>query len=454
MESKLADQKLDNGPTVLGGDFLTPPSVSLVLGLNWKVILGENLKAMALQKASFEKATHYCHAENSGSVGYTTFEPESKIVYLSAASLVASQKAVGDFLIALDVNDEQTWLCGVSNGSVVSGYDVVTNEEQLEDTTRRFKERFPNSLICGDHKESGEEYNWNALTSVIANSRFRKDAVIQKTAKGFSERISVVPKKYLVVGGVLFALLIGQEYAWPIINDSFFKQKKATAIDPDEAWREALQEWITSHPVSADGSLNALLQYVADQPIVVAGWRQSAVLCVWGVKAWQCTSKYSAIKRMETNEAFIKAKPKEWTVTFNLLKDIVVKYQVPTEGKRIVLNELKPIREYELATASRMQEIAPLLPASTSPLSAFAQITVTAPQTTEGQPIPQPIDFKLPVMNTVTISGPIRNVAGYQEWVNQVAWTTVDIKIDHKKSPSARDSTVMMDLKGNIYAKN
>lgn len=451
----MADGTQIDEPVLLSEDSeLAPKGITLVLGMTWKVILGKDLSAMAVKMALASKSNYYTHSQNIGSVGYTTIKLSAKTSYVSAASIVALQHPIDDFLIALVVNDSDTWLCGVSNGVVVSGYDTVVRDQiTLIRTIREFKERFTSAKLHGDIDNGFEDkYHWSNLSEGLARSEHLKNAVLRKTTRPLADRFGTINKKYLYVGATLFVLVFGQKYALPVITKVLFKPAEVAAIDPAEVWQESIDAWVLEHQVSTDGSLNALLGVLADQPIVVAGWRQSSVDCVWGRSAWSCTAKYSANKRTETNQAFADAKPKNWNVNFMLIKDAVVKFQVPTESRKLTLNTLKPVSHYELVTASEIQSVAPLLPSTVSPITAFSQVAIVEPKTEKGAAIALPAEISLPKFGVMSISGPLRNISAYQSWINDVAWTNVNLKIDLTKVPSTTSSTVTMELKGNIYA--
>ncbi len=452
----MAENITANEPVLLGDDSgLTTPGTTLVLGMTWKVILGKDLQATALQMATKAKANFYTHAKNIGNVGYTSIKTAKKTAYVSAAAIVAQQHPVGNFLIALEVNTTETWLCGVSNGSVLSGYDIVcSNDEGLDSLIADYKERFDDAKLHGDIENGFEaEYSWTQLSEGLTNNQFRKQAQVRKTTKPLAERLGTVPKKYIYIGGALLILIFGQRFVLPTINKLMDKSNQKATIDPVAAWQDAVDSWVNSHPVSGVDELNTLLNTLGDQPMVIAGWRQTATDCVWGPKSWTCTSKYTAKKRSQTNQAFINEMPKGWEAAFQLYSDVVVKYSIPTTSKPLSIKALRTASDYELITGSELQQITPLLPNTTSPLSKFTAVVVDTPKTPEGVAITLPAEVTLPKIATLALSGPMRNIVAIQGWVNEVAWTNVAVKIDLEKTQNAKSSTVTMDLKGNLYAK-
>lgn len=443
-------------PVLLGDGSVAPAGVTLVLGMTWKVLLGQKLGVMAVQAALQAKASHYSHTPNIGSVGFTNIRPGVKTVYVSAASIVASQKTMGDFLVGLALNETDTWLCGVSNGTVVAGYDIVVNGAQsLAQIVSGFKVRFEEASLIGDIDQGfAAEYGWDAITEGLASKEFRRNATIRTTSKGLSERLEVVPKKVLIFGGLALVLLVGQRFVLPAVSNIFNKPQEVAVVDPNEAWSDALNQWVIAHPVSSQGSLNELLDALANQPLVVAGWQATDFDCVWGQKSWQCTTKYSASKRSHTNKAFDAAKPKDWTATFTPMRDALARYSIATSTAQIDLKSLKPVADYELITMSQLQEITPLSPEAPSPIGTFAPVAVPGPQTPEGQPIEKSAEIVLPKVSQMKIAAPLRNIAAFQSWINDVAWTNVSLRIERGKDPSAKDSAITMALTGNIYAKN
>ncbi|ABM39516.1 hypothetical protein [Polaromonas naphthalenivorans] len=443
-------------PVLLGDGSVAPPGVTIILGMTWKVLLGQKLGAMAVQAAVLAKASHYTHTPNIGSVGYTNLKPGVKTTYISAAGIVASQKTMGDFLIGLALNETDTWLCGVSNGSVVSGYDIVVNDAlTFEKIVNAFKVRFEEAHLIGDVELGfAAEYGWDAISEGLASKEFRKNATIRPTSKGLSERFEAVPKKVLYIGGIALILLVGQRFIVPAISNVFHKPKEIAVIDPSEAWKDALDEWVRAHPVSSQGSLNELLDALANQPLVVAGWQASAFDCVWGQKSWQCTTKYSASKRSHTNQAFEAAKPKDWITTFTPMRDVQVRYDIAASAVKLDVKSLKPVADYELITMSQLQQITPLIADSAAPMGTFVKVPVPEPKTNEGQPIALPADMLIPKVSMLKIIAPLRDIAAFQTWINDVAWTNVSLRIERGKQPSAKDSAITMELKGNFYAKN
>lgn len=451
------DLSVDPKPLLLGADDsgLVPDGLTLVLGITWKVIFGDKLGAMALERALASKANLYVHAKNVGTVGYCKLALKKKTKYISAAGALASQRQMGDFLIALEVNEDQTWLCGVSNGSVVSGYDLVADDSsQIANIVDVFRERFPAARLQGDIGGLFvNDYDWQLMSAVIADTANLDDVTLRTTSQGLTERVKKLPRSYLVVGGLLLVMLTGQRFVWPVINTAFFQPKPAPIIDPQLVWQEAVDEWTAAHQVSRDGSLNDLLAILSAQDLTYAGWQQTGVVCVWGQKAWQCTAKFVSTSRKQTNLAFSNAIPKTWQADFTLLKDATARFAVPTSAKSMSAKTLKSGADLELSIGSSIQEIGPLLTSTSAPLTPFTQVKLVEPKTEKGAAIPLPAGIGLPKVSSLSIAGPLRNIAAIQAWVDDVAWTTVELKIDTTRSPGAKDSAVMMELKGNIYAK-
>lgn len=444
-------------PLVLDGSTgLVPDGTALVLGLTWKVLLGQDLEAIALSESAKVKATHYSHAARSGSVGYARLKPDPKVAYLSAASLVAASHPTSTAFVALNVNETDCWICGVSNGSVLTGYDLVTTDVKLSRAMKgTFESRFGDAKFLGDADVEGldDSYSWASIQELLGNAQLTSASTLKGVKKGLGQSLGKVPKPliYLTAFGLL--LFAGQKLALPLIQKTFASRQEAVAEDPELLWADALQSWIASNRVSASGSLNVVLNGLGDVPMNIAGWRPKSFECSWTPNAWKCGGEYRASNRLHTNEAFDEAKPKDWRVNWTLLQSAKVSFDIPTSAQPIIVKSLKTVKEHELNTASKVQKLAPLLTAGDKAMGAFALVAVPPPKLANGGAAPPSTTVIFPLVTKVALKSPVRTAAGMQDWCDEVAWSKVAVAFDLKRSPGINESAAVMELSGNIYAK-
>lgn len=444
-------------PIILGeSSGLVPPGKALVMGLTWKVLLGQSLDELALAESIKAKASHFTHSGRSGSVGYTRFKADPKLAYLSLANLFAASNPISTAFVALTINDSDVWVCGVSNGSVLTGYDVITDDlDTVESMKEGFGRRFADANFLGDAGIDGldENYAWDAIQELLGNNSVVSAAGLKIVKGGLGKSMRKVPKPLIYLTLLGISLFAFQKAGLPLAKSLFAPKEQAVVEDPEVLWADALEGWLEANRVSGPSALNEALNGIGDVPIIIAGWRAKSIECSWTTKAWKCIGEYKASSRLHTNSAFDAAKPTSWLVSWSLLQGAKVSFDLPTASHSIVIKSLKPVSEHQLVTASKVQMLSPLLTAGDKAISSFARIAVPPPKLANGGNVPPSTAVVFPLVAKALLKSPLRTAAAMQGWADDVSWTRIVLTFDLKREPGINESSAVMELAGNIYAR-
>jgi Pilin accessory protein (PilO) len=435
---------------------LAPVGTCLVAGLWWKPLLGQHPEKMATSEAKKGGGTHYVHTGKTSYVGFTHLPKTEKTQYVSLASLLANATRSNTVFLALSINSSMTWICAVANGSVLSGYDLVTSSPEVCRATRdRFSKRFPEAEYWGDVEglDLKPVFTWESLSDQLANAEHLNQARLRPVGKGVSFSLSAVPRPIIWIVCLGTMALVGQKVVVPTVSSLFGSKEEVVYEDPEMLWNDALENQFNAVKVSAPGSLDNLLTSVNELPTLVAGWRLATITCDWGAQAWLCKAHYKASSRKHTNEAFAAARPQHWKLNWSLPLDANGTFTLPAQSVSRSMKTLRAVGDHELTTASHFQALSPLMSAGVPALQAFTPVAIAPPSFQKGEPVPLPASIRLPMQSAVKAITPMRTGAIADEWANEVAWTNATFTFDTVKEPRANDSAAMMDLKGTIYAK-
>lgn len=444
-------------PTLLDSSTgLVPSGTCFVAGLSWKVLLGQNPEKMALAESKRARATHYVYSDKSGNVGYTKLKAVDKNTkYVSMARLFAASNPSSTVFLALSINEQQTWVCAVSNGSVLTGYDVVTSDhgvvEQLRDAIEK---RFSEALFWGDISGISLEpaFNWESLSDSLTNPARVSSATLRTLDGGLSSFLASIPKSVIWLVALSVLGVISTKFVVPLAKKYIASREVVIVEDPDALWLQVLEEHFKAIKVSSPGSLQQLANSIDSIPTLIEGWRIQNMNCLWTAKAWKCAAKYQSSSRHQTNAAFNSAKPADWTLAWDFLNGVTASFDLPATARPISQKTMRSQSYQELTTASQIQAVRPFINDGSKPLEKFSPIKIAPPKFAKGEPVPLPVALKLPLVASVTLVTPIRTIS-IMDWTDEVAWKKVSISFNIKKIPGKNDSFVMVDLSGEIYAQ-
>lgn len=434
---------------------LVPDGTCFVAGLTWKVLLGQNPEKMALTESKKAKATHYVYSDKSGNVGYTKFKAVDKSTkYVSMARLFAASNPSSTVFLALTVNEQQTWVCAVSNGSVLTGYDVVTSDHgEVEKLRGAIAQRFSEALFWGDVSGIDLEpsFNWESLTDSLGNPARVNSATLRTHNGGLSAFVSSIPKPVIWVVSLSVVGFIGTKFVVPMVKKYIHSKEVVVVEDPEMLWKQALEDHFKLLKVSGPGSLKQLASSVEGIPTLIAGWRLQNMNCAWTVKAWKCSAKYLSSSRHQTNDAFNSEKPTDWTLAWDFLNGVTASFDIPVVASQLEQKTMRTLSYQQLTTASQIQAVRPFLNEGSRVLEKFSPIKIVPPKFAKGEPVPLPAPLKLPLVASLNLVTPLRTIS-IMDWSDEVSWHKAAISFNLKKIPGKNDSFVMVDLSGEIYA--
>ena len=435
---------------------LVPDGTCFVAGLSWKVLLGLNPEKMALAESKKAKASHYVYSDKSGNVGYTKIKAvEKNTKYVSMARLFAASNPSSTVFLALSINEQQTWVCAVSNGSVLTGYDIVTSDHDVvEQLKNAIAKRFSEALFWGDISDIGLEpsFNWESLTDSLTNPQRVNSATLRTLDGGLAAFLASIPASVIWMVSISVLGSIGWKLVVPMAKKYIASRQVVVVEDPEALWWQALEDHFKAMRISAPGSLQQLAQSIEGMPTLIDGWRLQNMSCAWTAKAWKCFAKYQASSRHQTNDGFNSATPADWILSWDFLNGVTAAFDFPVIANSIDQKTMRSIGYQELKTASQMQASRPFFNDSSKPLEKFSPIKIAPPKFAKGEPVPIPPALKLPLVGAVTLLTPLRTIS-IMDWVDEISWKKVSISFNLKKTPGKNDSIVMLDLNGEIYAK-
>lgn len=381
---------------------------SLVFGLDWETLVGQNLEKQSLKKAKGYKASHYVRAgKHSAAFGYARLQAADRkakgVKYYSAAAIFAQSHPQGVYWQRRDMPDDTVWVVASHDGMVISGTDIVCTFQTAQELHDALLERYEH-IVQVPHDETNDDslYYLNEQT-LLAEAK---------------SGIETIPQPVLIGIGAVMALLLA-DMGWDKYKSYQAQKERARQalayIDPEDAWREELDAWQRTVRLGGKNSLLAAYDAVGAVPLDVGSWMLAGVDCQSNADGWACTAAYKRLTG--TNETFERSAPSGWQVRWSGLEDVFGSWQVPYAGylplDRTLLPTMSQVRVNHI---SRIQSV--MTSFERLALDPAVEVSVPAPQVVDAngnmQTISHPGNISpavaLPQTQSFRIQAPLRSL--------------------------------------------
>lgn len=433
------------------------------IGLEWKRIVVSGAGAAAEQsgyefahKAGSNRLTFTKDPRRGDvtGVGHAKFA-KSDFDALSLAQAFALRHDPKDrAVVALRLDPGQVWVCAISEGMVVNGYDFVASEEEARERIRELAKRFPEGALA----------HWGDL---LADAQIITLDELQETAVQHASDCRVVPtrknqdalRKMLSILAALL-LILGAKYGW-----EHYKQYKAREaariaseaaaprINAQEAWNQGLAAWVEKSSQGTPVALRQLLVGLSALPVNVAGWDLKMVECSRNGVRWGCVGSFErATATRTTTEQFLRSLPTGWEADWGGLNKASARFGFDADAHKVVIPSLRDSKETLLPLLAHLQANSRAF--EKLDIGPAAVVPVELPKNPDGSVVViDPSTVKpIVVSMELTISGPLRSY--YKLVDQQISWRVLKMSISNNVTADSPEKSMLQvtEAKGDVYA--
>ncbi|OZI26056.1 hypothetical protein CAL26_01500 [Bordetella genomosp. 9] len=430
---------------------------SLVLGMTWQTVLGQDLTVAAMRAARQATATHFTQSgPRSPAVGLLVASgrerrAKARSRLYSAAAAFAQLQRHGTQIAYSPLPSGEVWIAVVVDGVVQAGGDMVladvpSAQEKLESLIQRYGE----VVVHGAEADGAQPFALNQLaTQTNQQSSLRRAAF----------RLSMVPPVWWMALALLLAYL-----AWDAAS-SWWQSRAAReqarlhamqdAVDAKAVWQQALANWSRSVRVDGESGLAQVLDSIAMVPVDPGRWLLIEVDC--RPDAGTCSAVYRRT-RLADSHTLKAALPTGWKFALHDIDTAVVQWTLPVGAAKrpatLDLNAIPSEQELEDSWVPSWQALRPAL--QDFSLSAPTAVGVRPPniKLPNGleQPIDRPASIALPAMRSLVINAPLRSLYALGL---PPATALVQLQIRHQPDaqPRLTTSEFAVTLKGTLYVQ-
>lgn len=426
---------------------------SLILGLTWATVLGQDLAKEALRIARRSGATHYTqNGERSTSVGFFKARGRERRAqagarFFSAAAAFASQQRHGTHIAYIVLPDKRIWIAVSVDGVVQTGSDVIlADEASAQKVLADAQSRFSAAQLHSSDIEHARPLTLRQLTSSLNDQ-----TVLQRAAF----KLSMIPPVWLWAAGLAAVYLAWDTgYGWWQAKQAaeLESQKQfEVQVNPQQIWSDAIDTWLQA--TRSDGQ-EGLQQYLAAAdmaPVAPGRWRLEEIDCRPAIHT--CTAIYSRT-RLADNNTLLQALPKGWKLSWNDLDTATVQWAIPERKSVLTLDMLPDASQVNTVLVPGWQGLRPAL--QDLALTPASEVGIRAPniQLPNGleQPVSRPADLNLPWVRQMVINGPLRSLYTLQLPASS-AIEQLQIRYQPDASPTLVSSQFNATLRGAIYVQ-
>lgn len=442
-----------------------------VIGMAWTTLVAvkpDGLPKAAKQWASKQKANWFAQYGSETSVGAATLgrkdKPAKGEYFYAGARIVAQLNAFGPQFYALNLPADsphagKVWICGVINGSPSSRFDEIVSEVEAP---QRFEEWLASSGVSVDEAgingdasgmpPSINPMSWDDAMRVVGDGAAVR---LQPTAGSFFDKLTPQQR----AGGFLLLVAVAAWYGWGEYRKYRTRQERlkqaAMAMDPVVEWGNALRKWAGARRAPSGEPLLVLRRAMALVPSEVAGWDLQRMQCSMAQTGWTCIGIFDRTRNVAfdpTTGDFLAKRPQEWRVTPKSLDQLEVNFQVPLAQPGFDFSKAQDTTWHMQNTATALQK--GFRAFSSVQLGAFTAAQLDPPRKPDGTALEQPPNFQKPMVASLSMQGPMRSIDLEEIGSLPVTWNTASITLNRGgDQPSIVSSAVMIEAKGEIYAK-
>lgn len=435
------------------------------VGLEWKRIVVSGTGAVA-EQSGYEFAnkagsnrltfTRDVKRDEVRGVGHAKFAKADFEALSLAQAFALRYDATDRVVCAITLGQNQVWVCAVSEGMVVNGYDFVASEEDASARIRELAKRYPDGSLVpyGD-------------SSILSDAQMLTLQELQEMARQHASDCSMQPtrknqvamRKVATILGVLL-LVMGAKYGF----DEYRRYRTAEAarlaaeaskpqLNAQQAWDAGLAAWIEKSSQATPRALEQLLTGLGAMPPVIEGWMLVGADCTRTGARWGCLGRFERASATRTTTAqFLGALPAGWEADWGGIDKAVARFGFDAESHKVSIDSLRDSKGMLLPLLSRLQKDSRAF--GKAEISAAIAVPVELPKNPDGSAIVIDPDTVKPIVVAmeVTVNGPLRSF--YVLLDQPISWRSLRLSIEKEINADAPNKSRIMvtEAKGDVYA--
>ena len=435
------------------------------VGLEWKRIVVSG-SGLAAEQSGYEFAnkagsnrltfTKDVKGDEVRGVGHAKFA-KGDFEALSLAQAFALRHGPTERAVcAIPLNDDLVWVCAVSEGMVVNGYDLVASEAEALERIRELSKRYPDGALVhfGDGALLPEAQILTLQELQDMARQHASDCRMQPTRKN-----QVALRKTVSILVVL-CLIVGAKYAF----DQYRRYRVAETarlaalaakpqISAQQAWDKGLGDWLEGSSQATPRALGQLLDGLSAVRTEISGWELQEVACSRAKTRWGCTANFQrpAATRVTTAQ-FLASLPAGWKADWGGVDKAVARFGFDAEANKVSLTSLGDSKETLLPLLGHLQHNSRAF--GKVEIGQAVAVPVVLPKNPDGSAIViDPAKVKPIVVATeVVLNGPMRSF--YKMLDQPISWKSIRLDISRTAiadSPS-KSRLMVTEAKGDVYA--
>jgi hypothetical protein len=419
-----------------------PDETVLVFGLHWSAIVGSRVDVLARRKAREARATHYVHGGNgAAAVGCACLRARGKAgrkvrsrACYAAAQVFARMHPHGLAAGVLRMDDAVSWLVAARDGAVMARSDrLYPNEAAAHAALAELDVLHPG--LAGTVRTLSVDDLARSLDPAAAMWRI-----------GLPWSRVPVP----VQGAILLvSLAVLLPPAWRAWQRRAAAPPPPAAVDPGQAWHDALSRAAASVRLHDAGQLGLVFQTLRKLPTALQDWTLQSARCRPDGHGWACRARYVRATPHATNLALAERLPASVRAVFASLDEADVLWRVAGRTHALQPAALPHMSQTDLLFASVLQSIRPAF--ASIVLGTPATFPVAPPRDAQGRPLPAPSDLPRLRTRSVVLDGPLRSFALLARPPATASWTEIALILHADRRPDIAHSPLMAQLQGVVY---
>ncbi|MBU4610288.1 hypothetical protein IMZ29_06970 [Achromobacter sp. GG226] len=421
-----------------------PDGRTLVFGLAWNVVIGNDLDRLARRSARRAKASHYVRGgPRSHIVGTVRLKGRDAAgsALHSPAAAIARAMPTGTRAVRVRWEDGRVWVGAAHNGAVLMGGDrIYASDFEADAAVAALHDMHPDLQAYGDGTAQ-------PLPAGVITDHLTADTTLQPSKL----TLAAVPVglRWLLAGAAALALL---NAGWTTWRDHQQQQERAAreASRPDDAqlWRDAVAAWQAGTVVDGQPGLSSLYDALLSIPLALGRWPLHSATCTPATASqWSCEARFRR-GPLGTHADAVAAAPPGWDLDVSNLALVEARWTARRVTTTLAATgtpswgwtswqQLLPALE---GVATREAQPAAIQPAPT-----------WLPDGTQYQPPPaHQSGVKLPRTRNFDVTGPLRSFSLAPIWP-QARISKVQLHVLDEATPTLQRSALTATLTGTIY---
>lgn len=425
-----------------------------VFGLNWSVVLGEDLDKEAYNLARKNRADFYLRGgSRANTVGLLKTNKENghpvRGTELYSIAATFARSLPNSAFVVRFLTPKGVWFMAANEGLVQEGTDkFYKSQEEVDALIAHYKKRFRSLIIYGDQPDDQAMPEIGDLLPYIGQSSQLKRASVS---------LRSIPK-WAWIAFAIGVGYVGYEKGtkkW----DSYQREKRLAEqellyVDPVEGWTKALNEWSDKTKVLGFSGIDQWGTGIGEIPTHIGRWRLNELNCT---EVGACTGVYFRMP-LGSLESFERYVPEKWDYMPNGLDVMTASFTIPLQLmslSELGFDSLPKKLSSEKEKINLFQSILPII--KSVDMSESVKVPVNEPKQEQAGggftlvPFPSDSDLIHPYVSKFEVKMPLRGLLAIN-WASSYAIKGVDIKrVDGEMG--SKDGLLELTIQGEHYVQ-